>query len=118
MICVNDEAVRRQHLCAGRRTLPEATSSEVTGAPAFKSAGGVAAGGALLAIIVVVLMTPSRTHRGWAVGVISTVVAGIGGGAIAVPYFRLQEWVIVRWVVNFIEKNRDAGSDEVAKEAK
>ncbi len=72
------------------------------------------------------LMTPPRTHREWAVGVISTVVTGIGGGAIAVQYFHLQEWVdsmiglvalgglifgcglpgraIVRWVFNFIEK--------------
>jgi ABC-type uncharacterized transport system permease subunit len=85
-------------------------------------------------------MTPPRTHREWAVGVISTVVTGIGGGAIAVQYFGLQEWVdsvtglvalgglifgcglpgwaIVRWVFNFIEKNRDAGIDEVAKEVK
>jgi len=65
---------------------------------------------------------------------------GIGGGAIAVQYFRLQEWVdsvtglvalgglifgcgqpgwaIVRWVFNFIARNRDAGIDEVAKEVK
>ena len=70
------------------------------------------------------LMTPPRTHREWAVGVISTVVTGIGGGAIAVQYFGLQAWVdsvtglvalgglifgcglpgwaIVRWVFNFI----------------
>jgi hypothetical protein len=61
-------------------------------------------------------------------------------GAMAVQYFGLQEWVesvtglvalgglifgcglpgwaIVRWVFNFIEKNRDAGIDEVAKEVK
>jgi hypothetical protein len=72
--------------------------------------------------------------------VISTVVTGIGGGAIAIQDFRLQEWVdsvtglvalgglifgcglpgwaIVRWVFNFIEKNRDAGIDEVAKEVR
>ena len=58
----------------------------------------------------------------------------------AVQYFRLQEWVdlvtglvarcclifgcrqpgwaMVRWVLNFIEKNRDAGIDEVAREVK
>jgi hypothetical protein len=120
--------------------MPEPTSSGVAGAAAFKAAGGVAAGGALLSTIVVMLMTPPRTHREWAVGVISTVVTGIGGGAIAVQYFGLQEWVesviglvalgglifgcglpgwaIVRWVFNFIEKNRDAGIDEVAKEVK
>jgi len=32
----------------------------------------------------VMLMTPPRTHREGTVGVISTVVTGIGGGAIAV----------------------------------
>lgn len=120
--------------------MPEPTSSGVAGAAAFKAAGGVAAGGALLSTIVVMLMTPPRTHREWAVGVISTVVTGIGGGAMAVQYFGLQAWVesvtglvalgglifgcglpgwaIVRWVFNFIEKNRDAGIDEVAKEVK
>ncbi len=58
---------------------------------------------------------------------ISTVVTEFGGGAIAVQYFRLQEWAnsvtglvalgglifgcglpgwaIVRWVFNFIDKN-------------
>jgi len=28
----------------------------------------------------------------------------------------LPGWAIVRWVFNFIERNRDAGIDEVAKE--
>jgi hypothetical protein len=68
------------------------------------------------------------------------VVTGIGGEAIAVQYFQSQEWVdsvsgpvapgglifggglpgwaIVRWVCNFIEKNRDAGIDEVANDVK
>ena len=35
--------------------------------------------------------SPWRFRRD--VGSISTVVTGIGGGAIAVQYFRLQEWV-------------------------
>ncbi|WP_299160955.1 hypothetical protein [Accumulibacter sp.] len=76
-----------------RVIVPEPTSSGVAGAAAFKSAGGAAAGGALLSAIVVMLMTPPRLTREWAVGLISTVVTGIGGGAIAVQYFRLQEWV-------------------------
>ena len=106
--------------------MPEPTSSGVAGAAAFKAAGGAAAGGALLSTIVVMLMTPPRSTREWAVGLISTVVTGIGGGAIAVQYFGLQEWVesvtglvalgglifgcgllgwaIVRWIFNFIEK--------------
>ncbi len=79
-------------------------------------------------------------ERQRAAGVISRALTGIGGGPIAVQYFRLQEWVdsatglvalgglifgcglpgwaIVRWVFNFIEKNRDAGIGEVAKEVR
>ena len=120
--------------------MPEPTSSGVAGAAAFKAACGVAAGCALLATIVVMLMTPPRTHREWAVGVISTAVTGIGSRAIAIHYLGLQEWVdavtglvalgglifgsglpdstIVRWVFNFIEKNRDGRIDEVAKGVK
>ncbi len=30
----------------------------------------------------------------------------------------LPGWAIVRWVFNFIEKNRDAGIDAVAKEVR
>lgn len=90
--------------------------------------------------VLVILMTPPRTHREWAVEPISTVVTGPDRCAIAVQYFRLQEWAnsvtgrvalggltfgcglpgwaIVLWVFNFIEKNGDAGIDEVAKEVK
>ena len=123
--------------------MAEPTSSGVAGAAAFKAAGGVAgalAGGAALAAIVVMLMTPPRSKREWAVGLISTVVSSVGGGAMMVQYFQLQEWVqtvmglvalgglifgcglpgwaIVRWVFNFIEKNRDAGIDEIAHDVK
>lgn len=30
----------------------------------------------------------------------------------------LPGWAIVRWVFNFIERNRDTGIDEVAREVK
>jgi hypothetical protein len=123
--------------------MAEPTSSGVAGAAAFKAAGGLAgalAGGAALATVVVMLMTPPRSKREWAVGLISTVVSSVGGGAMMVQYFQLQEWVqtvmglvalgglifgcglpgwaIVRWVFNFIEKNRDAGIDEIAHDVK
>lgn len=120
--------------------MPEPTSSGVAGAAAYKAVGGVAAGGAALASIVVMLMTPPRSKREWAVGLISTVVTGIGGGAMVVEYFGLHEWVrsitglmamgglifgcglpgwaIVRWVFNFIEKNRDASIDDIAHDVK
>jgi len=123
-----------------RVIVPEPTSSGVAGAAAFKAAGGAAAGGALLSAIFVMLMTPPRSMHEGAGGLIRTVVTGIGGGAIAVQHFRLQEWVdsatglvalgglifgcglpgwaIVRCVFNFIERNRDTGIDEVAKEVK
>lgn len=52
-----------------------------------------AAGGAGLAAVVVMLMTPPRSPREWAVGLISTVVASIGGGAAVIEHFGLQPWV-------------------------
>lgn len=92
----------------------------------------------LLARILVLVMTPPRSTRKCAVGMGKTLVAGIGGGATADQYLHPPEWVesvtglvalgglifgcglpgwpIVRWVFNVIEKNRDAGIDEVAKE--
>ena len=115
-------------------------SSGAAGAVAFKSVGGasaVAAGGAGLAAVVVMLMTPPRSPREWAVGLISTVISSIGGGAAVIERFGLQHWVnspiglcamgglifacglpgwaVVRWVFNFIDRNRDAGIDEVTR---
>jgi len=43
----------------------------------------------LLAILL--CFDDTRSTREWAVGVISTVVTEIGGGAMAVQYFGLQE---------------------------
>ena len=66
--------------------MTDPASSGAAGAAAFKAVGGasaVAAGGAGLAAVVVMLMTPPRSPREWAVGLISTVVASIGGGAAA-----------------------------------
>ncbi|MDD5247532.1 MAG: hypothetical protein PHY45_01005 [Rhodocyclaceae bacterium] len=120
--------------------MTDPASGGAAGAVAFKAMGGTAAGGATLATIVVMLMTPPRSKREWAVGLISTVVASIGGGAIAVEHFGLHDWVhstigllafgglifgcglpgwaIVRWIFNFIDKNRDASIDDVAKDVK
>jgi hypothetical protein len=124
--------------------MPEPTSSSVAGAAAaYKAFGGTAAAiasGATLAAVVVMLMTPPRTRREWAVGLISTVVSSVGGGAAVIQYFGLHDWVqsqlglmamgglifacglpgwaIVRWVFNFIDKNREAGIDEIARDVK
>lgn len=124
--------------------MPEPTSSGVAGAAAaYKALGGTAAAvasGATLAAVVVMLMTPPRDKREWAVGLISTVVSSIGGGAMTVEYFQLHHWAfstvglcalgglifacglpgwaMVRWIFNFIGKRRDASIDEVAKDVK
>lgn len=124
--------------------MPEPTSSGVAGAAvAYKAFGGTAAAvasGATLAAVVVMLMTPPRNKREWAVGLISTVVSSIGGGAITVEHFHLHHWAfstvglcalgglmfacglpgwaMVRWVFNFIGQRRDASIDQVAKDVK
>lgn len=124
--------------------MPEPASTGVAGAAAaYKAIGGAAAaaaGGATLAAVVVMLMTPPRSFREWAVGLISTVVSSIGGGAIVIEHFQLHDWAfstvglyamggvifgcglpgwaIVRWVFNFIAKRRDASIDEIAKDVK
>jgi hypothetical protein len=124
--------------------MPEPTSSGVAGAAvAYKAFGGTAAAvasGATLAAVVVMLMTPPRDKREWAVGLISTVVSSIGGGAITVEHFHLHHWAfstvglcalgglmfacglpgwaMVRWVFNFIAQRRDASIDQVAKDVK
>ncbi len=124
--------------------MPEPTSSGVAGAAAaYKAFGGTAAAvasGATLAAVVVMLMTPPRDKREWAVGLISTVVSSIGGGAMTVEYLQLHHWAfstvglcalgglmfacglpgwaLVRWVFNFIGKRRNASIDEVARDVK
>ena len=76
--------------------MPEPTSSGVAGAAvAYKAFGGTAAAaasGATLAAVVVMLMTPPRNKREWAVGLISTVVSSIGGGAMTVEHFGMHHW--------------------------
>ncbi len=124
--------------------MPEPTTSSVAGAAAaYKAISGsaiAAASGATLAAVVTMLMTPPRTTREWAVGLISTVVSSIGGGAFTIEYFQfyhwafstlglcamgglmfacgLPGWALVRWIFNYIDKNRDASIDDIAKNAK
>ena len=105
-----------------------------------RTLAGALAGGAALAAVVVMLMTPPRSKSEWAVGLISTVVSSVCGGAVVVERFALHEWVysvtglcalggvifacglpgwaLVRWIFNFVDQRRDASIDEVAKEVK
>jgi hypothetical protein len=95
----------------------------------------MAAGGAGLAALVVMLMTQPRSPREWAVGLITTVMGSIGGGAAVVMRYGLQAWAydyvglvgilgiafacglpawaIVRWVFSWIIARRDATLPEV-----
>lgn len=75
------------------------TNSGAAGAAGFamfKAIGGVAgmaAIGAVLATVVAMLMTPPRSPSEWAVGLISTVIGSICGGAALISYFSLQAWM-------------------------
>lgn len=113
------------------------------GAAAFKAIGGtaaVAAGASGLAALVVMMMMTPRSPREWAVGLISTVVSSVAGGAAVVQKCGLQAWThdyiglvalfgvvfacglpgwaIVRWLFNFIEKRRDKDLAEVVQDAR
>lgn len=124
------------------------SGSAAAGAAAFKAFGGpaaVAAGASGLAALVVMMMmmmmmmTP-RSPREWAVGLISTVVSSVAGGAAVVQKLGLQAWThdyiglvalfgvvfacglpgwaVVRWLFNFIEKRRDKDLAEVAEDVR
>lgn len=76
--------------------MSEPTSSAAGGFAVWKligGAAGVAAGGAGLAAIIVMLMTPPRSPREWAVGLISTVMGSICGGAAVIQHFGLEGWL-------------------------
>ena len=121
--------------------MTEPASSAAAGAAGWKligGAAGAAAGGAGLAAIVVMLMTQPRSPREWAVGLISTVIGSVAGGAAVVQHFALQAWMdsyvglvgmlglvfacglpawaIVRWVFTFIERRKDKDAAEVLDE--
>ena len=117
-------------------TTGAAAAAGAAGWKAIGGAAGVAAGGAGLAAIVVMLMTPPRSAREWAVGLISTVVCSVAGGAwllaklgfsdlasqgpigLAVLFglcfaCGLPGWALVRWVFTWIIARRDATLPEV-----
>ena len=122
--------------------MPEPTTSGAAGAVGWKligGAAGVAAGGAGLAALIVMLMTPPRSAREWAVGLISTVVCSVAGGAWLLHWLGMGDlassplgmavlfglcfgcglpgWALVRWVFTYIERRRDRDLGEVVQEA-
>lgn len=120
-------------------SVSEPATAAIGSAIGWKALTGVALGGAGLSAIIVMLMTRPRSAREWAVGLISTVVLSIAGGAAAIMKFGLQEWLttytglvavlglvfscglpawaLVRMVFTVIEKNVDGkGIAEVGGE--
>lgn len=112
-------------------------------AAGWKLAGGLAGvaaiGAGLSALVVMCTMTP-RSPKEWAVGLTSTVMGSVCGGAAVVQHFGLHDWArdyigmvallgivfacglpgwaIVRWVFNYIAKKQGAGIDEVVDDVK
>lgn len=123
--------------------MSEPISGTAAGVAGWKLIGGAAGAGAigagLAAVVVMCAMTP-RSPKEWAVGIISTVVASIGGGAVAIEHFGLQAWVdtpvglvamlglvfacglpgwaFVRWLFNYFGKRQDADLTDVVKDVR
>lgn len=121
----------------------EPTTSTGAGILGWKLIGGLAGMGAigagLAAIVVMCLMTP-RGRKEWAVGLISTVISSISGGAAVVEYFEIQHWTssffglvamfglvfvcglpgwaMVRWTFNSIRAREGKSIEEIVKEAR
>ena len=96
--------------------------------------------GAGLAAIVVMCATTPRDPKEWAIGLISTVVSSIGGGAAVAMYFGFQHWALepmglvallglcfacglpgwalVRWTFNMIRQREGQGIDTIAREVR
>ena len=96
-----------------------------------------AIGAGLASIVVMCIMRP-RTTAEWTVGLISTVVGSISGGAWAILHFDLQHWMysplglvatlglvfacglpawaVVRWVFNYILRRGGSDITEIVDE--
>jgi hypothetical protein len=125
------------------QTMSEPISGAAAGAVGWKLLGGAAGAGAigagLASVVVMCAMTP-RSPKEWAIGIISTVMASIGGGAAVIQHYDLQfwantpigliamlglvfacglpGWALVRWLFNYIGKHKDADLAEVVKDVK
>ncbi|MGZ9027388.1 MAG: hypothetical protein ACXW2U_08960 [Telluria sp.] len=123
--------------------MSEPISGTAAGVGIWKLIGGLAGVGAigagLAAVVVMCAMTP-RSAKEWAIGIISTVMASLGGGAAVIQHYSLQSWAhspfglvammslvfacglpgwaLVRWMFNFIERRKEADIGEVIRDAR
>lgn len=116
------------------------TAMSVGGWKLIGGLAGIAAIGAGLASLVVMCTMTPRSPKEWAVGLTSTVIGSVCGGAAVVQHFELHDWTrdyigmmavlgivfacglpawaIVRWVFNWIEKRQGKDIGEVIADAR
>lgn len=125
------------------KTMEPGTGTSVLSALVWKAIGGLAGVGAfgagLSAVVVMCLLRP-RTNAEWTVGLISTLISSISGGAAVVQYFDMHHWAensvglvamlgivfacglpgwaLVRWGFNFFDKRRKSDIFDVVQEAR
>lgn len=122
---------------------PTSSTSVAGSVLAWKLIGGLAGIGAIgagLAMIVVMCLLRPRTQSEWVVGVISTVIGSICGGAAVIQYFNLHHWAnslfglvamlglvfacglpawaLVRWTFNYINKRDGYDIVQIVAEAR
>lgn len=122
---------------------PTSTGTSAAGLVVWKAIGGLAGMGAIgagLATLVVMCLLRPRTQSEWVVGIISTVVASISGGAAVIQYYELHHWAanpigliamiglafacglpgwtVVRWIFNYFNKQRKSDLKDVINDLK
>jgi hypothetical protein len=123
--------------------MAEPSSSAAGGLAAWKAFGGfaafAAAGAGLAALVVMCMMTP-RSPKEWAVGLVSTVLGSVCGGAAVVQHYSLQSWftsyvglvailglafacglpawALVRWAFTWMIRRQDKDLGEVLADAR
>ena len=120
--------------------MSEPISGTAAGVAGLKALGGAAGIGAGLSALVVMCMLTPRSPKEWAVGLTTTVISSMCGGAFVIEHYQLQSWMnsptglmsaigvvfacglpgwaVVRWLFNFIEKNKANDIAEIVKQVK
>lgn len=129
--------------------MSEPITTGAAGALGWKAIGGTAGAlgiGAALATVVVMMMTFPKSAREWAVGLISTVIGSLAGGAYVITRFDLLSgiygsndvanmlnlcsvlgvafacglpaWALVRAVFLYIERNKDRDAMQIVEDVK